>query len=157
MWLKYAIIKNRNITLLILVKNYMRALEIYGPLTGRILLSLIFILSGFAKVTNFTGSVQFAATGVGESLATLAIIVAIAVELGGGLMLLFGFKIRWAALAVAGYTLLAALLYHFDFANQAQMTNFMKNLAIAGGLLFVAIYGAGPFSVDSKRKTVPIE
>ena len=135
----------------------MRALEIYGPLTGRILLSLIFILSGFAKVTNFTGSVQFAATGVGESLATLAIIVAIAVELGGGFMLLFGFKIRWAALTVAGYTLLAALLYHFDFANQAQMTNFMKNLAIAGGLLFVAIYGAGPLSVDSKRKTVPME
>ena len=133
----------------------MRALEIYGPLTGRILLSLIFILSGFAKVTNFAGSVQFAAMGVGESLATLAIIVAIAVELGGGIMLLLGFKTRWVALVIASYALLTALLFHFDFANQAQMTNFMKNLAIAGGLLFVAVYGAGPFSMD--KKTDPRE
>ena len=135
----------------------MKALEIYGPLTGRILLSLIFILSGFAKVTNFAGSVGYAAVGVGESLATLAIIVAIIVELGGGLMLLFGFKIKWVALAVAGYTLLAALLFHFDFTDQAQMTNFMKNLAIAGGLLFVVVYGAGPFSMDKRRKSSEME
>ena len=135
----------------------MKALEIYGPLTGRILLSLIFILSGFAKVTNFAGSVGYAAVGVGESLATLAIIVAIIVELGGGLMLLFGYKIKWAALAVAGYTLLAALLFHFDFTDQAQMTNFMKNLAIAGGLLFVVVYGAGPFSMDKRRKSSEME
>ena len=135
----------------------MKALEIYGPLTGRILLSLIFILSGFAKVTNFAGSVGYATVGVGESLATLAIIVAIIVELGGGLMLLFGYKIKWAALAVAGYTLLAALLFHFDFTDQAQMTNFMKNLAIAGGLLFVVVYGAGPFSMDKRRKSSEME
>ena len=135
----------------------MKALEIYGPLTGRILLSLIFILSGFAKVTNFAGSVGYATVGVGESLATLAIIVAIIVELGGGLMLLFGYKIKWAALAVAGYTLLAALLFHFDFTDQAQMTNFMKNLAIAGGLLFVAVYGAGPFSMDKRHKSPEME
>lgn len=135
----------------------MRALEIYGPLAGRILLSILFILSGFAKITNFAGNVQFAATGVGESFATMAIIVAIVVELGGGLMLLFGFKIKWVALAVAGYTLLAALLFHFDFADQNQMVHFMKNLSIAGGLLFVAIYGAGPFSMDRKRNSSRME
>ena len=132
-------------------------LSSYGPLGGRILLSLIFILSGFAKVTNFTGNVQYAAIGVGESLSTLAIIVAIVIELIGGLMLLFGFKIKWAALTVAAYTLLAALLFHNfwkfgEMEAQFQMINFMKNLAIAGGLLFVAVYGAGPFSVDKKRE-----
>ena len=132
-------------------------LSSYGPLGGRILRSLIFILSGFAKVTNFTGNVQYAAIGVGESLATLAIIVAIVIELIGGLMLLFGFKIKWAALTVAAYTLLAALLFHNfwtfgEMEAQFQMINFMKNLAIAGGLLFVAVYGAGPFSVDKKRE-----
>jgi len=130
----------------------MQALSSYGPLAGRILLSLIFILSGFAKLTNFAGTVQFAATGVPESLATLAIIVAIIVEIGGGLMLLFGFKIRLVALTVAGYTLLAALLFHFDFADQNQMAHFMKNLAITGGLLYVAVYGAGSISIDGRKK-----
>lgn len=128
-------------------------LSSYGPLVGRILLSILFIFSGFAKVTNFAGSVQYAAVGVGESLATIAIIVAIIVELGGGLMLLLGYKIKWVALVVAAYTLLAALLFHFDFADQNQMVNFMKNLAIAGGLLFVALYGAGPMSIDNRART----
>ena len=127
-------------------------LSSYGPLVGRILLSLLFLFSAFGKITNFAGSVQYAAVGVGESLATLAIVVAIIVELGGGLMLLFGFKIKLVALVVAGYTLLAAFLFHFDFADQNQMVHFMKNLSIAGGLLFVALYGAGSMSADERCK-----
>ena len=134
----------------------MQALSFYGPLVGRILLSVLFILSGFSKLTNFAGSVEFAATGVGESLATLAIIVAIVIELGGGLMLLVGFNIKWVALTMAAYTLLAALLFHFDFADQNQMSHFMKNLAIVGGLLYIAVYGAGPFSIDKKQEPAPM-
>ena len=127
-------------------------LSSYGPLVGRILLSLLFLFSAFGKITNFAGSVQYATVGVGESLATLAIIVAIIVELGGGLMLLFGFKIKLAALVIAIYTLLAAFLFHFNFADQNQMVHFMKNLSIAGGLLFVALYGAGSMSADERCK-----
>ena len=135
----------------------MQALSSYGPLAGRILISILFILSGFGKLTNFAGSVQYAAAGVPESLATLAIIVAIVVELGGGFMLLLGYKIKWVVLTVAGYTLLAALLFHnfwtFEGMDaQNQMVHFMKNLAIVGGLLYVAVFGAGSISIDKRKK-----
>lgn len=130
--------------------------DTWMPLIGRILLSLIFILSGFAKMTAFGGSVGYAATVFGEALATPAIIVAILVELLGGLMLLVGFKTRLVAWILAVYTLVAALAFHNFWAysedlQQNQMIHFMKNLAIVGGMLFVGAFGAGKLSVDHKK------
>ncbi|HZV64104.1 MAG TPA: DoxX family protein [Telluria sp.] len=114
---------------------------------ARILMSLIFILSGFGKITGYAGTQQYMeSTGVPGALLPLVILA----ELGGGLMLLLGFKARWAAAALAGFSLLAALLFHRNFADQMQMINFMKNLAMAGGLLMVVAHGAGAPSIDSK-------
>ena len=116
-------------------------------LAARILMSQIFILSGFGKITGYAGTQQYmTAMGVPGALLPLVILT----ELGGGLLLLAGFKTRWAALALAGFTLLAAVIFHRNFADQMQMINFLKNLAIAGGLLLFVRHGAGAPSIDTK-------
>jgi len=107
---------------------------------ARILMSQIFILSGFSKLTGYAG-----ARGYLESLAIPGILLPLVIltELGGGLALLFGFKARWVALALAGFSLLTAFMVHLHPGDQGQMINFMKNLAIAGGLLLFVRHGAG--------------
>jgi putative oxidoreductase len=114
---------------------------------ARILMSLIFILSGFGKITGYAGAQQYMESG-GLPGALLPLVIL--VELGGGLLLLLGFKARWAAAALAAFSLVAALIFHRNFADQMQMINFMKNLAMAGGLLLVVAHGAGAPSIDSK-------
>jgi putative oxidoreductase len=107
---------------------------------ARILMSQIFILSGFNKLTGYAGARGYMeAAGIPGFLLPLVILT----ELGGGLALLFGFKARWAALALALFSLLTALLIHLKPGDQGQMINFMKNLAMAGGLLLVVRHGAG--------------
>ena len=116
-------------------------------LAARILMSQIFILSGFTKITGYAGTQQYMeAMGVPGALLPLVILT----ELGGGLLLLVGFKTRWVALALAGFTLAAALIFHRNFADQMQMINFLKNLAMSGGLLLFVRHGAGAPSIDSK-------
>ncbi|HET7775110.1 MAG TPA: DoxX family protein [Azospira sp.] len=122
------------------------------PVVGRVLLALIFVWSGFGKLTGFDGTVAYIA-GKGLPLPAVAAGLAMAVELGGGLLLLAGWKARWAATALALFTLAAAFLFHNYWAvpadmAQNQMIHFMKNLAMAGGLFYVAAFGAGPCSVD---------
>jgi putative oxidoreductase len=116
---------------------------------ARILLSQIFILSGWSKLTGYAGTQQYMSThGIPGALLPLVILT----ELGGGLLLLFGFKARWAALALAGFSVLTALIVHLHPGDQEQMINFMKNLAMAGGLLLVVRDGAGVPSVDTARE-----
>ena len=114
---------------------------------GRVLIAAIFILSGFGKITDFAGTTGYIAS-VGLPLAPVGTVIAIVVELIGGLMLLVGFKTRLVALVIAGFTIVAGALFHNNFADQMQMIHFMKNLAISGGLLFVAVFGPGRLSVD---------
>jgi putative oxidoreductase len=71
-------------------------------------------------------------------------------ELGGGLALLAGFQTRWVALALAGFTILSALIFHRNLGDQMQMINFMKNLAMTGGLLMFVRFGAAPSSIDRR-------
>jgi putative oxidoreductase len=116
-------------------------------LAARILMSHIFILSGFQKLTGYAGSQKYMeAMGVPGALLPLVILV----ELGGGLALLLGFKTRWAAAALAAFTVLTALIFHTNFADQMQTINFMKNLAMTGGLLLFVRHGAGAPSLDDK-------
>lgn len=118
-------------------------------LVARILLSHIFILSGITKITGYAETQAYMdAFGVPGGLLP----VVIATEIVGGLSVLLGWKARWGAIALAGFTLLAALFFHTDFSDQAQMVNYMKNLAIAGGLLLVVIRGAGPWSIDARKR-----
>jgi len=133
----------------------MEALTRFAPLAGRTLLALIFVLSGFEKITGLEGTVGYIA-GKGLPLPQLAAVVAIVVELGGGILLVLGWKTRWAALALCMFTALAAIMFH-DFwaapADQAanQMIHFLKNISIMGGLLYVMAYGGGSLSLEGEK------
>jgi putative oxidoreductase len=116
-------------------------------LAGRILLGHIFLLAGINKISGYEGTAGYMeAMGVPGALLPLVIIL----EIVGGLALIIGFKTKWAALALAGFTALAAVLFHADLSDQMQMILFMKNWAITGGLLMVFVYGAGELSLDRK-------
>ena len=118
-------------------------------LAGRVLLAAIFILSGFSKIGGYAGTVGYMEKmGVPGILLPLVILT----ELGGGILILIGFQTRMVAIAMAGFTLIAGVLFHFQPADQGQMVNFMKNLAIAGGFLALFTSGAGAFSVDAMMK-----
>ena len=123
-----------------------------AALVGRILLASIFIISGFGKIAGFDGTVGYIASK-SLPLPQLLAIGAIVVELGGGLMLAAGFKARWAALAIAIFTVIAAILFHNFWAAEAaqkmnQQIHFLKNIAIVGGALMVFAFGPGRLSVD---------
>ncbi|MDB5808183.1 MAG: DoxX family protein [Betaproteobacteria bacterium] len=130
----------------------MDALHRYGPLIGRLLIAAIFVLSGFGKITGFEGTVGYIASK-GLPLPQLGAIAAIIVELGGGILLILGWKTRWAAAAMMIFTLAAAAIFHNFWgappeAAQNQMIHFMKNICMAGGLVYVVVFGSGPLSVD---------
>jgi putative oxidoreductase len=119
-------------------------------LVARILLAHIFLLSGFGKLGAGYAATQgyMAAMGVSGALLPLVIVA----ELGGGLAVLLGFMTRWAALGLAVFCVVAALLFHSNFADKMQMINFMKNIAMAGGFLMLYVHGAGAWSIDAKRR-----
>ncbi len=130
----------------------MQVIERFGPLVGRILIALIFVESGFGKLTGFDGTVGYIASH-GLPLPQLAAIAAIVVELGGGLMIIAGWKARWAAAAMFVFIAIASFLFHAYWAAPAeqmhnQMIHFMKNISILGGLLYVVVHGSGAFSLD---------
>ena len=123
-------------------------------LAGRILISLIFVLSGINKITGYAGSQAYMeSAGLPGALLPLAILL----ELGGGLAVIVGWRTRTVALLLAGFTLLTAVIFHTDFANRMQEIMFLKNLAMTGGLLFLVKYGAGELSLDNRRRPVPPE
>jgi len=125
-------------------------------LAGRILIALLFVPSGWAKIGGFAGTVGYIAAK-GIPLPQLCAAIAIAAELVLPLLMLAGFKARWAALALALYTIAITPIFHGYWAapaaqHMAQYLNFYKNLAIAGGLLLIAAYGAGGWSLDATRR-----
>jgi putative oxidoreductase len=131
----------------------------YGPVIGRVLIAFIFLFAGFGKITGFEGTVGYIASK-GLPLPQLAAVAAIIVELGGGILLVIGWKARWAAAAMLVFTAMAALLFHNFWsvpAEQAQnqMIHFMKNVSMMGGLLYVVVYGSGPLSIGSGVKAAP--
>lgn len=123
-------------------------------LAGRALLALIFIVSGFGKITGFAGTAGFMASK-GMPMSEVLLVGAIAVEFLGGLMLLVGWKARWAALAIFLFIIPATLVFHNPAGltgqeAQNQMINIMKNLSIMGGMLMVFAFGPGAWSLDRK-------
>lgn len=126
----------------------------YTALAGRILLAIIFIMSGIGKITDFEGTRSYM-SAYGMPFTWLFAIGAIALELGGGISLIAGFLTRLGALALIVFLIPTTLIFHTDFADKLQVIMFMKNLAIIGGLLMVFSSGAGRISVDEvlrKRK-----
>lgn len=129
-------------------------LQKFGPLAARILLAQLFIISGVGKIGGFAGTAGFIA-GAGLPAASVVLVLVIALEVGGGILLIAGWQARWVAAALFCFTFLATMIFHpFWNSDPAgvfnQMNNFMKNLAIMGGMLYVMAYGAGPLSVDRR-------
>ena len=124
-------------------------MEKAATLTGRILLGHIFLLAGISKIGGYEATAGWmAAMGVPGGLLPLVI----ALEVGGGLALILGFQARLAALGLAGFSIVSAVIFHADFSDQMQSILFMKNFAMAGGLLYVVAFGAGAWSIDAKIK-----
>ena len=126
-------------------------------LVGRILLSLVFLVAGYRKLMGVAASAGYFAK-LGFPMPDVMVWVAIAIELGGGILLVLGWKTRWAAWFLALFTVIAAFAAHrfweVDPAQYAnQMNHFLKNLAIVGGMLFVAAVGPGALSVDGRRRS----
>lgn len=123
----------------------MQALNSYGPLVGRVFIGLLFLLAGLGKLGGVEGFTQYLTSGgLPAFLAWPAILFEVAV----GLLLIIGYQTRIVALATAAFCVVAAVLYHFNFADQMQAAMFLKNLAIAGGLLMFAIHGPGKLALD---------
>ena len=119
-----------------------------ATLVGRIGLSLLFILAGLGKIAGYAGTQQYMeAMGVPGGLLPLVI----ALEVGGGLAILAGLFTRPVAIALAGFSIVSAALFHANIGDQMQFINFFKNLAIAGGFLALAASGAGAWSLDALR------
>lgn len=122
---------------------------------ARVLLALMFVLAGFSKFAGLEGTAGYIGSKGLPMPMLLAVLTAI-VEVVGGIALIVGFQARYAALALAVFTLLASVLFHNFWAMPAEQAfvnqlMFMKNLAVAGGLLFVFSMGAGPASLDARR------
>lgn len=124
-----------------------KTLSDLAALFARVGLSAIFILAGLNKIQQYEGSAQYlASAGLPEGLLPLVILF----ELGGGLLLLAGGLTQLIALAFAGFSLVTALMFHFQLDDQMQFLMFFKNVAMAGGFLALAASGAGRFSLDHK-------
>jgi putative oxidoreductase len=122
----------------------------YLPFVGRLMIGLPFAMSGLGKLAAY-GATTGMISAAGLPLPPLAFAVAVAVELGGGLLLIAGFRARSVAIALAVFSLATAISFHSNFADQNQMIHFLKNVMMAGGLLQIAAFGAGALSVDSRR------
>ncbi|HEX2858780.1 MAG TPA: DoxX family protein [Alphaproteobacteria bacterium] len=122
----------------------------YLPLIGRVMIAAIFLISGFAKATTPEMTQGYIASA-GLPFPLLAYFIAVVVELGGGLLLVAGYQTRYVALAMAAFCVAAAFGFHSNLADQNQFIHFFKNIAMAGGLLQVAAFGAGAFSLDNRK------
>ncbi len=137
----------------------MNRLATYLPPLGRLLMSIIFITSGYRKLMNSAATAKYMA-GVGIPSPDLAVWAAIAIELLGGIAILIGFKTRWTAFVLAGWCLVTGLAVHLVTAMNAtdiavvsnNMIHVYKNIAIAGGFLYIMAYGAGALSVDNDAR-----
>lgn len=125
-------------------------------LVARICASTIFIVQGYGKITHMKATIH-AFQNLQVPSPHIAYYVAVAVELGCGLLLMFGLKTRFAAAVLAIFCVATAMLAHTAFDIPAQQTQFLKNLSMAGGFLALAAVGSGYFAVDTKIASIPRE
>jgi len=126
-------------------------MEKVSQLVARVFLGHIFLLAGVSKISAYEGTQGYMdAMGVPGVLLPLVILL----EIAGGLMIIVGWKTKWAAIALAVFSVVAAAIFHNNFADQMQMILFMKNIAIAGGFLLLAAHGAGAYSLDNRKDEV---
>jgi putative oxidoreductase len=119
------------------------------PLLGRILIGAPFLMSGLSKLGAHDNTVGYIASA-GLPAAALAFFIAVAVEAGGGLLLIAGYRARLVSLVLAVFSLATAVFFHHNFEDQNQMIHFLKNVMMAGGLLQITYFGAGAWSLDAR-------
>ena len=118
-----------------------------AELAGRVLLSSLFLVSGLGKLAAYSATAGYMASlGVPGALLPMVI----ATEVLGAIAIIVGWKTRIVAFLLAGFSLLTALIFHSNFADQNQAIHFLKNVAIAGGFLLLVVNGAGPLSIDGR-------
>jgi putative oxidoreductase len=122
----------------------------FFPLIGRLLIGLPFLMSGVGKLTTYAATTAYIGS-VGLPLAPLGWAIAVAFEIGGGLLLVLGFRTREVAFALAVFVLATAVFFHRNFADQNQMIHFLKNIMMTGGLLQIVHFGAGRYSLDARN------
>lgn len=125
----------------------MEKMTTYVPLVARILIAPMFLLAGIGKLGDMSGFMGYMASG---GVPTFLAWPTVALEVLGGAAILIGFQTRVAAFLLAGFCLLTALLFHLVPADQMQMNIFLKNVAVAGGLLMLVAFGPGSLSVDKR-------
>jgi len=129
----------------------MNKLQTIAAPVGRLFLAAIFVIAGLQKIPVYAGTQGYMeAMGVPGALLSLVIIL----EVVGGLMIILGWKTRLAALALAGFSIMSALLFHADFADQMHQIMFMKNFALAGAFLLVFAQGSGSYSLDNRKSNL---
>ena len=116
-------------------------------LTGRVFISLVFLLSGINKIGNYEGSVGWMET---FGMPGIFLIPAIILEIVAPILIIIGYKVKIAAALLSVFCIVTALIFHTDFSNQMQFVSFMKNIALAGGFLFLVINGTKDFSLERK-------
>ena len=126
----------------------MNQLQAFSALLGRLFLAMIFIQSGLSKMSDYAAT-QGYMDAMAVSSALLPLVIAL--EVVGGIAIVIGFKARLVALAMAGFSLLSALLFHTNFSDETQTIMLMKNIAIAGGFLMIVAHGAGAYALDNRN------
>tara|TARA_Y100001970_G_C14158041_1_gene816769 strand:- start:330 stop:707 length:378 start_codon:yes stop_codon:yes gene_type:complete len=116
-------------------------------LIGRILISLIFLISGFRKINAYEGTVDWMET---FGVPGIFLIPTIIIEIIAPILIIIGFKVKISAAILSLFCVLTAVVFHNDFSNQMQFISFMKNIGLAGGFLFLVVNGSRDFSLDRK-------
>ena len=132
----------------------MHSVRAFLPLFGRILLSAIFIVDGILQLSDPGGTARYFAK-VHVPVPDFAVWISVAIHLLGGLAVLFGFRAKWAASILALFCVATAFGVHLPAGDMGNMIHFLKNLAIAGGFVYVVAFGAGPISVDGRTAATP--
>jgi len=127
----------------------MRTDHPYVGAAGRLLIAALFLISGLGKIATPALTQGYIASA-GLPVPLLAYLVAIVIEVGGGILLMLGYHSRIVASVMAVFTVAAALGFHRDFADQNAMAHFLKNISITGGLLQIVALGAGTLSIDGR-------
>ena len=118
-------------------------------LLARILISTLFFTNGIFKIMNYDGTVSWME---GYAIPGILIIPAIILEILGPILIVLGYQTKITAAFLSLFCLATAIIFHNDFSNQMQLTSFLKNIALAGGFLFLVINGSKKFSLDNKLK-----
>ncbi len=132
-----------------MMQTLMAQTQNFAAPAGRVMIASIFVMAGLNKISGYEGTQGYMeAMGVPGALLPLAILF----EVGAGLAVIAGWRTRSAAFALAGFSILTGIIFHFDPADQMQFTLFVKNIAIAGGFLFLVANGPGAFALDNRGR-----